>query len=59
MPSILVVEDEELGRTVLSKMLRAGGHGVTEMVDGQQALSHKPAKRWTHKSGFCVNAVDY
>ena len=40
MPSILVVDDERLGRTVLSKMLRAGGHGVTETVNGQQALSY-------------------
>ena len=40
MPSILVVDDEGLGLKVLSKMLRAGGHGVTEMVDGQEALSY-------------------
>ncbi len=40
MPTILVVDDERLGRTVLSKMLRAGGHGVTEMANGQQALSY-------------------
>ncbi len=39
MPSILVVDDERLDRTVLSKMLRAGGHGVTETANGQQALS--------------------
>ena len=40
MPSILVVDDERLDRTVLSKMLRAGGHGVTETANGQQALSY-------------------
>ena len=40
MSSILVVDDERLGRTVLSKMLRAGGHGVTETANGQQALSY-------------------
>lgn len=40
MPTILVVDDERLGRTVLSKMLRAGGHGVTETENGQQALSY-------------------
>ncbi len=40
MPSILVVDDERLGRIALSKMLRAGGHGVTETANGQQALSY-------------------
>ena len=40
MPSILVVDDERLGLKVLSKMLRAGGHGVTETANGQQALSY-------------------
>jgi len=40
MPSILVVDDERLGRAALSKMLRAGGHGVTERTDGDQALSY-------------------
>ncbi len=40
MPSILVVDDERLDRTVLSKMLRAGGHDVTETANGQQALSY-------------------
>ena len=40
MPSILIVDDERLNRIALSKMLRAGGHGVTEKENGQQALSY-------------------
>ncbi len=43
---VLVVEDEKLVRRALSKMLRAGGHDVTEVEDGQRALSyleHHPA----------------
>ncbi len=40
MTSILVVDDEKLGLKVLSKMLRAGGHDVTEVEDGQRALSY-------------------
>ncbi len=37
---VLVVEDEKLVRKTLSKMLRAGGHDVTEVEDGQRALSY-------------------
>ena len=40
MAYILVVDDERLDLKVLSKMLRAGGHGVTERANGQQALSY-------------------
>lgn len=40
MASVLVVEDEKLVRRALSKMLRAGGHDVTEVEDGQRALSY-------------------
>ena len=40
MPSILIVDDERLGLKVLCTMLRAGGHGVTETANGQQALSY-------------------
>ncbi len=40
MPSILVIDDERLDRITLRKMLQAGGHGVTEMENGQQALSY-------------------
>ena len=37
---VLVVEDEKLVRRTLSMMLRAGGHEVTEVEDGQRALSY-------------------
>lgn len=40
MASVLVVEDEKLVRRALNKMLRAGGHDVTEVEDGQRALSY-------------------
>ena len=40
MASVLVVEDEKLVRRTLNKMLRAGGHDVTEVEDGQRALSY-------------------
>ncbi len=40
MASVLVVEDEKLVRRTLNKMLRAGGHDVTAVEDGQRALSY-------------------
>ena len=40
MASVLVVEDEKLVRRTLNKMLRAGGHDVAEVEDGQRALSY-------------------
>ena len=40
MAFVLVVEDETLVRRALSKMLRAGGHDVTEVENGQRALSN-------------------
>lgn len=40
MASVLVVDDERLDRIVLSKMLCAGGHGVTEVANGRLALSY-------------------
>lgn len=40
MVSVLVVDDERLNRTTLSEMLCAGGHGVTEVENGQLALSY-------------------
>ncbi len=39
MACILVIEDEELGRFTLRKMLEAGGHEVLEAENGEQGLS--------------------
>ena len=38
MACILVIEDEELGRFTLRKMLEAGAHEVVEAENGEQGL---------------------
>ncbi|MBF0335047.1 MAG: response regulator [Alphaproteobacteria bacterium] len=44
MARILLVEDVEVVRQVLRRMLERSGHEVTEAGDGQQALTHLAAR---------------
>jgi CheY-like chemotaxis protein len=37
-PRVLVVDDEDMVRTVLKAVLRYGGYAVTEAVDGEDAV---------------------
>jgi len=39
MANILLVEDDELGRYAISKILRKAGHVVVEVADGNEAMT--------------------
>ena len=43
---VLVVEDNEINRTVVRDMLEAGGHRVTEAADGQLGAAAAQARRF-------------
>ena len=43
---VLVVEDNEINRTVVRDMLQAGGHHVTEAEDGQRGVQEAQLKRF-------------
>ena len=46
MPRILLVEDVDVVRSVLRRMLERSGHAVTEANDGREALEKLGAERF-------------
>lgn len=46
MPNILLVEDNELNRDMLSRRLERKGYAVSMAVDGQQAVEMATASAW-------------